>query len=372
MRFAKTHNFNHELQAKLAEYGQGLRDAQANSDNEAIVENFMGLESCYYDNTKISNSIFGKRSVGEKYFTPIAEQFDYRDDPFITDLLSTIVIATAAVSAVNSIRTAINNQKAVQAHNAELDKVNAQNNATMNDVHKVGDNITGQGDNYMEGMKAGINQDNLNIANASERGAMDATDWGFGDYYRSLDSANHEMYNGIYDSTTSQIDTISSQYVNGAISQVEALKQLAEVQTTTQSKLVEVINNYKDVCTEYAATHTQFDLHSLLGSFDYISSNPEAITKMAESGIYSIEEAAKLAGMSAAQATAFAGLDSDVLTTLIAAGSAASLVNRVTRTMSKNFNDGKYNSKFRSEHAREVDAMFEDYYGEEETNKKRK
>ena len=42
----------------------------------------MGLESCYFKNTEIRGSLAGKRSVGSKYYSPLAEQFDYRDDIF--------------------------------------------------------------------------------------------------------------------------------------------------------------------------------------------------------------------------------------------------------------------------------------------------
>ena len=361
-RFAKVGKFDNELQSKLAEFGKGLRESQANKDYEGIVNNFMGLECCYYENTDINWSLFGKRSVGAKYFSPVAEEFDYRNDPFFTDLLTTIVLTTGAISAVNSWKINAANQQALRQHQAEINRVNQANNQTMQDVHTVGGNITSKGDSYMEGIRSGVHQDTLNVANTSERGAMDATDWGFGDYYRSLDSTNHEMYNNLYDDAVSRLDDIASKYTSGDISQIDALRQMADVQSSTQSGLVDVINEYKDICHTYADTHTQFDLHSTLSSLDYISANPSAITTMVESGISNLEEAAKLAGMTAEQATALSNLDSDLLTTLIGAGSAAALAGRVVRTMSDNAKGGKYKNANKDE----IKAMFDEYYQNDE------
>ena len=367
-RFAKVGKFDNELQTKLADYGQGLRNAQAANDAEGIVNNFMGLESCYYKNTKVKGSLFGKRSVGAKYFSPVAEEFDYRNDPFFTDLLTTIVLTTSAVSALNSLKVKAANEDALRQHQAEINSVNRANNQTMADVHQVGNNITGKGDSYMEGIKSSVHQDSLNVAGTAERGAMDATDWGFGDYYRSLDSANHEMYNSLYDNAVSRLDDIAKQYTEGALTQTEALRQMADVQSYTQNGLASVINDYKDICQTYADTHTQFDLHSILDSMDYISNNPDAITTMVESGISNIEEAAKLAGMSVEQATALSSLDSDLLTTLIGAGSAAALAGRVVRTMSDNAKGGKY----KNTNKEEIKAMFDEYYADSEEKSEEK
>ena len=374
-RFAKIKKFDNSLQHKLGKFGQGLRDAQANGDSEKIVENFMGLESCYYDNTEVRGSIFGKRSVGTKYFTPISEQFDYRNDPFISDLLTTIVLATSAVSAVNAIRTNIANKTALREHQQSINSTNQANSQTMREVHQTGDNITGTGDKYVEGLNASVKQNHLTNADVRERGTLDNQfdtyankhTWGFGDNYHAEDVENHIAFNNAYSSTESQLQTIAKQYADKSIDQITAIKKLSNVQAQSQTALNDAISKYANVTKQYAIENPQHDLTAVTGSMDYLASNPDAIIKMTEAGVSNLEEAAKLAGMSVEQAKAFTSLSDDTLTTLLNAGAAASLAGKVVRDMSNNAKKGKY----KDARTAEIESMFDEYYNEDEKSEEK-
>ena len=50
---------------------------------------FIENELLLSKNTKIQGSLLGRRSTGEKYYSPLVSQLDYRDDPFIRDLFTT-------------------------------------------------------------------------------------------------------------------------------------------------------------------------------------------------------------------------------------------------------------------------------------------
>lgn len=67
LSFAKSKDFDNKLQKELAEYGKGLNKGLEENNYDAIVNNFVQLETCYHNNTKISKSIFGNRSTGKKH-----------------------------------------------------------------------------------------------------------------------------------------------------------------------------------------------------------------------------------------------------------------------------------------------------------------
>ena len=356
LRFAKSNDFDNELQEDLGKYGQALNDAIANDDNEEIVNNFMALETLYYDNTEIKGSIFGKRSVGSKYYTPLAEQFNYNNDPFLRDLFTTIAVTSAAVSAINAVRVhQIESQELLKQQQAEAARVNQNNDNVMDYVHQTGAQIEGHRGVFQQGMEAQAHQDVLNSANAVERSALDYHNWSFGDAYRATDNANHEFYNAFHENVTNQLTDITTKYGTGSITQAQALQQMADVVNGSQSTLVQVANECMSILKPYADTHPQFDLTAVQESMDFIIAHPDAIATMNQGMVDVTNLAGGLAGLSAEHATALAGLPSDMVSTLVCAASAAALATRVATTAVN-----KYGKKDRR-YGNEVTDMMEEY-----------
>ena len=355
---AKKHKFDNELAKEQADKEDFYREALANGDWEDAVNGFLDYERLYIDNTKIKRGLFGKKSVGKTYYSPLIQELDYRPDPFLTDLITTVAIVASAASVANSIRTSINNAKAVRAHNAQLEQVNKANADAIDQAHQIGDNITGTGDKYIEGLKAGSNQNILTDADVSERGILDQQAWEFNDAYHQLDPANHARFNDLYSSTQSQIESITTKLTNNEIDQITAIRQLKNIQSTTQGSLNGVIDQYLGIAKDYAAAHPQHDLTAVTSTMEYLSAHPDAITQMTEAGIDNLFEAAKLAGLSDTQAYVFTGLDNDVLTTLLGAATAARLAQRVMNTTGKAADNTT--AEVRKEN-QEVADMFKDY-----------
>ena len=367
---AKKHKYDNELSREKAEKEDFYRNALANGEWEDAVNGFLDYERLYIDNTKIKRGLFGKKSVGKTYYSPLIQELDYRPDPFLTDLITTVAVIASAASVANSIRTSINNAKAVRAHNSQLEQVNKANADTIDQAHQIGDNITGTGDKYIEGLKVSSNQNVLTDADVSERGILDQQAWEFNDAYHQLDPANHARFNDLYSSTQSQIESITTKLTNNEIDQMTAIQQLAGVQSTTQESLNGVIDQYLDIAKEYAAAHPQHDLTAVTETMEYLSAHPDAITQMTETGIDNLFEAAKLAGLSDTQAYVFTGLDNDILTTILGAATAARLAQRVLNTTGKAAKNTT--AAVRSEN-QEIADMFNDYdNGEEITNSRSK
>ena len=358
MRFAKKNDFDNELQHQLGEYGQGLRDAMANNDDEKIVSNFMGLEGCYYANTKVSRSPYGMRSVGSKYYSPLAEQFDYRDDPFIRDVFSTVALTSAAVSAVNAIRVhQVESAELLKDQQNEAMNVNQANDAFKDIVDNTAKEIESRRDVFQEGMKAQAHQDVLNSTGIIERAELDMTNWSFNDVYHAADNQGHGFWNSFSDDVTNQINDITTRYATNSITSGQALQEIASVADGAQQTLASVTGECIDILKDYAATHPQFDLSAIQTSMEYILNHPDAITNMNKAAMDVTDFASGLQGLDISHATVLSSLPSDMLSTIVCAASAAGLALNVSRTM-----EDKYIKK--NGYGNEITDMMEEYmYG---------
>ena len=346
MRFAKVGKFDNELQKKLAHEGKGLNTALYEKNDEDVVKHFVGLETLYHENTDIRGSVFGTRSEGAKYYSPLAAEFDYRDDPFIRDLFTTVSLTTATISAVNAFRVhQIEQQRIIDGKNQEINNANSVNDGRMDYVHQTANDITGKRQTFSEGMKAQAQQDSANIANAQERASLDSTNWGFGSQYRATDDAHHAFFNQNYDNVTSQINDITSRYGQGNITEAQALQELAQVANSSQTTLSQVASDCLNVLRPYAASHPQFDLHAVEESFNYMVANPDAIVDMNNAAIDVTNLAEGLKGLSAEHVSVLSSLPSDMLTTFMAAASSAALAYNVSKSMDANKRKGRYGNQ---------------------------
>lgn len=355
MRFGKNNNFDNELQHILGEYGQGLNDALAEADNEAIVDNFMGLESCYYDNTKVAKSIFGKRSVGDKYYSPLVEQFDYRDDPFIRDACVTFTTVSAGISALESFRVhQLESRELLKTHQEEVKNINSANDEAMKQIHQIGSDIENRREVFGFGMKAQSHQDVLNSANAIERAELDMSDWKFTDFYHAADKQGHEFFNGFHQRVSEKISDITEKYGVDKITQTEALQELANVANDAQATLKNVSSECLTILNDYAKSHPQFDLTAMKESLDYIVDHPDEISNMNNAMVDVTNLAGGLQGAAASHLTALEYLPSDMASTIVCAAGAAALALNVSNTMNK-----KYMQKKGYEN--EITEMMNDY-----------
>ncbi|MBQ8131873.1 MAG: hypothetical protein IJ193_05225, partial [Bacilli bacterium] len=376
MRFAKTYDYDNELSAQLGRFGQGLKDSMHSNDNVGIVENFMNLEHCYYSNSETRKSIFGERSTGKKYYTPLAVPFDYRDDPFLKDLFASIAIATSVVSAVNAFRTHVTeSRRLLQQQQQMANQANAQNAQAIGYARQVGQQIEGKRGAFQEGMEAQIYQAAHANGTGLERAAMDEFGWGnFDSAYHAADAANHATYNSFFDQASSGITQVAIQRGQGLITEAQALQQLARIANNCQAQSNHIINQCLNVLKPYAASHPQFDLHGIQQAMQYVVNHPNAIANMNQAAVDVTDLAGTLSGLTAAQVTALSHLPSDMLTTFLGSVASLAFVHRVTDDMSKSAAfTGANKGRAVQENDEEMADMFDELYGDrEETAHKRR
>ena len=139
-RFTKDYDLDHELTEQEARLEQAENEAIAKGDNEQALKAFVGMEQLLSQEIEIKNSIFGKRSTGKKYYSPLAEQLNYQDDPFVRNIFQTIALVGAGVSAWNGIRTHLGQE--------------AQQQNIIQQVNEKGREIASKQETFREGMEA--------------------------------------------------------------------------------------------------------------------------------------------------------------------------------------------------------------------------
>ena len=339
MRFAKEHDLDKDLEARQTELEKAENRAIADGNDEMALRVFVEAESLMVRETEISNSIFGKRSTGKKYYSPLAEKLDYRDDPFIRDLFTTVAVTSAALQTINAFRG--------NPAQADIDAANQQ----LQDAQDLVDKIKGEQGTFKDGMEAQAIQGTTNVTGQVERGALDSTNWGLGTgAYRTADNAGHSFYNQVFNDTQSQISNISSQYASGAITQAQALELMRDLANGTQSTLNNVSQQCLQVFTDYAKTHPQFDLTAVTEGVRYITQHPDAIAQM-NNAVVDISSMA--GGLTFTQIQALQTLPHDLLVTLVGTASVAALAGNVANTMTENVRKGKYGNN--------VTEMVEEY-----------
>ena len=368
LRFTKEHDFNNELQKQLAEADVKLAEGLATNDDEKIVDGYMAKERIYYENTEVGYSLLGKRSKGEKYYTPYVERLDYRQDPFIRDLLTTVATTTAVISAVNAYRVhQVETAPYINAQNAEAARVNAMNDKLLSDIGDQASQIVAGRETIRKGLVAQMNQDVTNVAHGAERTALDTVNWTTGtSTYRALDDANHAMYNAFYDNITSEINGIVNRCAQGSITQAQATEELLALSSGAQDTFIGVAQGCLDQLRIYAPAHPQFDLHATEEALQYIVNNPTAITDMNTTAVNATNIAEGLVGLSPEHVQALSYLPSDWTSTMIHVAGSVALIDNIARNMKTRETD---NSKSKWKKAKEVRDMLDEYITSEDDKK---
>ena len=335
-RFAKSHNLNNELIDKIGEYDDNIGYGFETNDYEKVYNNFMKKEQCFIDNTEVKDSIFGERSVGEKYHMPYVEQLNYKDDPLIKDLLTTVAMTTAAISVVNSIRVHKIESDMIEKQQQEAASVNAANDNMINNVNIKSNQIVSQRETIQKGLEEQMHEDVLNSANGLERYALDKFGWSaHGKKYHALDDANHVTYNSLYGEVSNGINKITNELGAKSITKAEALQDMAVLANDTQNSFVDIAKTCLNELNKYMVKNPKYDLTATKEALEYIVNNPTAITEMNEAAINATNIAEEFVGLTPAHVTALGSLPSDWVTTLVGAAGSAALAHNICRT----FND---------------------------------
>ncbi len=371
LRFAKDYGFDEKQAAILDSLGKldtAEKTACAAGKDEEALEAFIGMETLKSKETEIKKGLMGERSVGRLQYSPLVGELDYRDDPFVKKLFTSVSIAVSSLAAANAIRThMLETPKAVDAHNQHVQDVNAANQASMDRAHQIGQDISAKRGDFAEGMQAQAYQDINNIGNTHERmnldnSALEHGGWALSsDTYQQGDDLWHEITQNTYDQAHSQLTDIGSQYATGALSQAEALQKISEVSSQTQQQFNDLVAQALPIFNQYAPSHPQFTLDGLGSALEYIAQHPDAIDKMNQGMVDVTNLGDELAGLTVEQVQALQGMPSDMATTLLGSASAVVLASKVASAM-----DSQYSPRKSNKYGNELTEMVSDFVAEQE------
>lgn len=340
LRFSKQHDFDNELQDKLADAGKRINTARANENDKELFESFIDYEKIYYENTNVKESVVGKRSTGKKWYSPLAEMMDYRDDPLIRDLFSTVATVSAAISIANGIIThCIKDQQFKQDVNNDIQTTNQANQQYHNSVQREVQNIQGQKQAEIDGLQAQMYKDVRDGFNTGERGIMDKSDWTYGGSYHADDAILHSEAEKLIGSVQNQSNNIISQLHSGAITESQAIEMFAKAEANLNNTINNALRPLYQASKSYAQGHT-FDYNATLVPTEWFANHPKAFVDFGNAITAVNQSADSLALLSPSLMQTIGSLPSDLATTLAAGISSLALVKNINSTI-KNKNTGK-------------------------------
>ena len=344
---AKRSVWDDELGAQEAEYSKKEKEAIQKGNDEDALNTFIAWEQLKSQSTNIEQGFFGKYSKGSRYYTPLINRLDYRDDPLVKDVLTTVAVVSAAIGTYNAVKThKYDDQQLLDQEQKRATSVNEQNEAVMEQVHKTGKEITRKRKDFNEGMQENAYSDTLNFGNLRERADLNDHKWRIGDpNYEQADALSHDATHQLFDSTKQQFEDIASRQAAKEITAQQAIKEIANVSSKNNQILQEQLKDTLPNFESYAQNHPLLDMEGYNRAIENIISNPEAILKMNEGMVEVTKLGKSLKGLSPVEMEVLKSIPSDMYTTLASTASAALLATKVSQTTQTNYKQGKYGNE---------------------------
>ena len=216
MRFRK--ELSPELQTLEESYRNNLKDAFKAKDRVEIVSNFLGMENCFYEDSKAANTQTNA-TVGIRYFDGMVNEFGYQDDSFSRELFHAVADASAKIHEIQRER------------NHEIQSGTLLGNTSYGTIS-------------MDDVKEGL--------------------WSFHD-------------DSFADDAFVEINDILLQYSVGNSSHEEVLERVAALEKITRSYLSSLSIEIMEIVKEYEKEHKDFDVVSIEEDLGAIVAKPGII-----------------------------------------------------------------------------------------------
>ena len=312
-RFAKDISTG-EAQEMMEAMGK-LQDAEAmaieQGDNETALKAFIKLETTQARESKIEGSIFGRRDTGVYHYNPIPEELDYRPDPFVRNVITTVTTAAIIKGVINELHNRmmeaelgrINTEQSSQQQiindvNQRNAEASAHNATQQQAVQNTSSSLTANSEDIRRGMQAQVDQNIAATRATHEYMDHDATGWSFNDAYHAADQAHHTAVQNAAADAQSQLAQIEQNLAAGRITDVEAMRQIAQVNSDTHAMFQQAVQEAIPVFKEYAQAHPQIEYSQYIDALERLGSNPTAIDSLNQTAINAVEAGQTLQGVS--------------------------------------------------------------------------
>ncbi len=297
-RFRKIPRENDELnEAQARAYEEEIKGV-ANNDDYCALNGFVKREKLISQNTELKPGLLMDKDVGLRSYNPLVTPLNYDKDPFVSDLMRTVVLVASGINLYTTIQRANELEQIKEITEQQKQIINTQQeyigrlNENIDQAKKLSEGITSKSGAVIDSRIAQVNEANLAHTNTLERAVLDQTNWhSTGAEYKALDDAAHATYNNAYAYSQAEINSIADSVANGSISHSKAMARLTELSKNMEDQFVENYKNVYDTVTKYATEHPQFDLTAPTEGLDKVISTSSNINV----GNKAIDEAFELA-----------------------------------------------------------------------------
>ena len=300
-RYSKGREYDPELWSKISGFSHKIEYSR---DPKEVVEAYLMRDQIYKENTKEKRSIFNlgsKVTAGKLDYRPFVESLNYGNDPFIRDLITSVLVVSSAASLINNITQNIKNQAAIEKFNEQQE--------IINDIRNNGETIE-------KGIAYDVRQTEGAIENMAERGVNDAHGWNLsGQSYKAEDLAHHMESANLSINNTNTILDLSSKYTAGQITHAEFIRGVQTLKEQTTQVYEANINNLGSYIEQYAQSHPQFDYTAVLSALKHAANNPMDSVELTDFIANIYERSINLGDLSAIESTlSSTSLVPDILT----------------------------------------------------------
>ena len=294
-----------------------------------------------FKNTEVKEGFLGPKSVGKMYAQIFVGKLNYNPDPLFRNILTSLAMISTGISVGAAIKTQTDIHDKIAEQQEMAERINAQNQATMDQVHQTGRDISDFRTTAEEGFKAQAHSDVVDAFNAGERGAstkslVNGGGWSSGPIYGEADATVHERLVNDYNNLQDQLQDVNDKIQAGSLTPEQVTQALSDIATKNNQNLIEVIKETKPYFDAYMQTHPQFDLAQASEAMDYLMKNPDAIAKMNQGIVDVTNMGEELSGLSFAQVDAIQSLPSDLKYTLLGnLGASCLLYDRIKKGQTK-------------------------------------
>ena len=278
-RFSKAREYDPEVWDEISEYSDKIKVSR---NPKEVVDAFIKREELYKENTKEKRSVLNlgsKVTAGKLDYRPFVESLNYGNDPYIRDLITTILVISSAASLANNIIDNIKHQEMIDKINEQI----VQANKTGAEQQQFIEEVRQSGETIEKGILHDVRRTEGDIENLAERGINSKFDYSLsGSKYVAEDLAHHTDTANLSVQNTQEILDLTSKYSNGTITYPELLRGVQALKENATEMYVDYSNNLYNILSDYAKANPQFDFTAVLKTLEHVIKNPTDSVDMSQ------------------------------------------------------------------------------------------
>ena len=331
-RFAKDGEIDSNLWKVLGQ----TADAIEHSNNPyAVVDAYFKQKETYLRNTEEKRSFLNlgsKVSSGKLDYRPFVENLYYGNDPYVSDLISSILLVSSAINVANSIMTNVKNANKISQYNKQLEDLQTD--------------LNNSGTTLEDGLISDIRRNSLDSENLAERSINDSHNYKLGtQQYKYEDAIHHTETAEFSTYCEDRISDLTSQYNSGTLTHPQFIKELEKVRTESSQFYENYISKYSQNLEDYSKLHPEFDYTAILNGLKGVGNSQGASASMTNYLVQIYDKAYQLINFNNISSIEENLLSQSLIPPIITAAAATSKVASESNSINKKANSTEWDKE---------------------------